>query len=408
MTDSRACGQRVRAAIHPLVIGCIVGGSMACSPSADTTTKTTTTAADAGVTYQIVIAMGAGDDLATGTVDEGGCHRDNPDHCRLYSLRYSPSTGTVTSAVQVGTIPGLNAVQWFPALSPDGARVAFDEQQGFDHDVRVCNANGTGCDSSVLIQDARFPNWPEADQMAFMKKNSPAPSDTRRSDLDLTGPWPVTIGSPEVILQDATNGYQDPSQSPSDSTLLVQHYEDPHGAYPVVAQWNSGTSAFDQVPFKLTPTTGSAMGHCAFSPSGSSIACTSAQNGNMWDFVFDGTSQYVNDGSPLFTPNKPSDFAYPRFTHPDSSGNAPCDRVSHSYVEFCEDTVALASVQCEKNDGSGWVDRFSRVYLVDFHDSTTAPIYVDITDGAIRALGLTETPDSPYDSVTAACRVLAN
>lgn len=393
----------------------------------------------------------------TGTVDvffaagvpsgSQSCHftkfDSNAEACSIYRVRWDWSAGAVVEheeVVDAGVGP------WFPALSPDGTRLAFSMHEAAEQvtvGVKQLGQGGPGDVGSEVdfhgvggLSKWVMPHF-RTDDALLVSQPTRSPQCDAATGCGVVERWLTTF---EVALDGTRSGdvrqvlgvggtgrmaVSDVYVHPTDRSLVAGHgqfnkvgegaptcatscadvYQDP---YPFVFDLDSGDYWIYQ-PRTTEPEYGSGAGlpftgcaHVFWTPDGSGLVCSEQGTQALAD-AGAGNRIFTFPVDPRSDPKKqvlPID-AQPVFEHAapaelfDLGANEQCDTYYHKYAEFCGGpTGVVASVvclcktpQCMQRAGSTEGEVLgSRVYLIDA-SRTSSPVYVDLTAELEEALG---------------------
>jgi Tol biopolymer transport system component len=322
------------------------------------------------------------------TTEGGGCYREDHSGCDLVTFHLNTTTAEMTDVQVLTSAPG--GPEWFPAWSPGGSYVAYNQatDPGNEQSVQVINVE-TGA-SWLVLEDARYPAWsPDGDEI-LVARNLPPRKELTVLSVNTSGPTPTFTDNgyltEEPMTQNGVVG--DPFYIPN-SDMIVYHYKtegDP-GSSTWVMDRSTGTTTDVSGP--------TTCGHAAARPDGQEIACGLAKNDQILSSQRDGAT--FGEMSPLFDTPSPAQYA----TH--HAGYADCDWVSNSYFEWCgSNDVIIASAQCAVHDGPKGVMLFSRVFLLHLHGPNEVPTLFDLTAKLEEEFG-----ETGLTSASASCRVIS-
>jgi hypothetical protein len=201
-----------------------------------------------GTSGTIVFAAGFG----TG----GTCHRDAPMGCDLYVGRIDLDTGVVSG---IRLLAGQSGAQWFPAISPDGTKCAFNESFG-PHENRIREVALAGGAVRTLAEEARFPAYaPDGRSLYYSTGRE---GSVERLDLATLRATGIPIGS---AGEDVT---------PVGSRFLAMHTRGGNGgrAEPLLYDLQTGRLSAAECP---------GCGHLTASPTGDAVLASSSGSGHL-------------------------------------------------------------------------------------------------------------------------------
>lgn len=299
------------------------------------------------------------------------CHRDAPAGADLYQADYDLSTGLASGLKRLTSRPGQ--AEWFPALSPDGSYVAYDQGESAQgrrsaHSLRLIDLR-TGRDRE-LVRNARCAAFAQDGSTFFF-------STQERGGHAL---WNTTFLNGAVdehyrrITDDTTAGWilvEDPAPLPNMSGVVF-HYkaDDRHGAgVAVVNMDGSGLR-------NLTPQDG--CGHASVSPAGNTILCTRSRDGAIVRVCRrDGVWQ-APDVLSLSTAARDYVKMDPRF--------ADVAQARHSYVEWVGPDLVLVTTHGANGDKPFL---FARLFLLRLRGDGLSPEISDLSSAIEKAAGKT-------------------
>ena len=294
----------------------------------------------------------------------GRCYREDHGGADLYTIDYSLTTGAASNLRTLAAQPDV--AEWFPAISPDGAHVAYTASTGTRGQVRdairLVNLT-TGKDESLLA-NAKFPCFsPDGETLAYSTSRPPAICTAR---LRAT-PAGLRAEAARVV---------------ADGRMGAERVEDP-------AFLPDGRLVFHQKPDRDTPaalalirvdgsvgaavTPPSGAGHASAAPEGAAVAFTTSGKGVLL-VSREGEAGWL----------APERLALPdrRLVLAKTDARlADAEEVRASYVEWVAPDILLVTAH-----GSDAEGRFScaRVWVLRLRGGA-APEFLDFS-GAVEAL----------------------
>ncbi|MDQ7779221.1 MAG: hypothetical protein RDV41_05880 [Planctomycetota bacterium] len=291
--------------------------------------------------------------FATNLNSGGGCFREDPSGADLFCVDVDLAAKAVARLKPLVGDP--DAVEWFPAISPDGALVAYNrgEKAGRanENSVHVVNIE-TGKDQ-LLIERARFPQWMSDGKKIICSLEVKGRKDIYTMDVAPTGAGGELVATGQVRLTGPEEGKlfcEDPSPFPDGSgfSFHVKNGQD------LSAQVGIGDLTRKSFVM-LTDADGS--GHSAVSPDGSVVVFSSSQSGELWACRKEGDRWSAKYRLPVSA--RPEDYAgY-------DTRYKTARIIGLSYMEWLDNSRLLVSVQAgEKPREFG----FSRLFIVTLMD----------------------------------------
>ena len=126
--------------------------------------------------------------FAANLESSGNVHREDASGADLYTVRFNPTTKTVTDLTQVTAYS--DAAEWFPSLSHDTKWIAYNYYKQNRNEVRVLNRL-TGEEATVFA-GGRFPEWVGNNKL-LVSNQIIGKKDIFLVELDLTSPIPAVV-----------------------------------------------------------------------------------------------------------------------------------------------------------------------------------------------------------------------
>lgn len=200
----------------------------------------------------------------------GGCTRDDPAGCDLFSANFNDGTKAVTEVTRLTT--DAAASEMFPSVSPDANWVAYDYALGNTHSVRLINLQTK--QDIALLANARFPEWIDATHL-LVSNNVTGSKDVMLLELDLSTSTPSVKTSTLLCNRTSCAGTSQTSDAypfPNGTRIAFQSVKSDQDVAAV------STVNLDGSDFKLI-TGWDGSGHTIVNGDGSELVCTVAASG---------------------------------------------------------------------------------------------------------------------------------
>ncbi|MFH0878257.1 MAG: hypothetical protein V2A34_00950, partial [Lentisphaerota bacterium] len=204
------------------------------------------------------------------------CYREDHAGADLYLVEFNAATRQAQNLRRLTSRPGQ--AEWFPALSPDGRFMVYDESDRpvrgpSRHVLRALDLQ-QGVDQ-VLVGDARSPSISGDGNRLYYSSQKPAKPACIQLTLRGNPGEPLQAGASRIVseLQPGHTLMEDPAPFP-DEKSIVFHCKgaEPGAGVAVIGIDGKGFQS-------LTLFDGS--GHCSVSPDGQAVVCTRSRDGHI-------------------------------------------------------------------------------------------------------------------------------
>jgi len=301
----------------------------------------------------------------------GGCHRDDPSGADLYYAEYNLESGKASGLRRLTTRTGP---EWFPALSPDGRFVVYDQtttptaSAPAGHELWQIDL--TQDRQKLLAGNSRFPAFDVDGKFLYYSQRIRKKHKIFRAPL-----MPDNAGwlkpGPEQLLTAAGAGageesVEDPSPLPDNSAVVFHRKTGAQGASVALIPTSGGpVQALSE---------GDGCGHVSVSPDGQSVACTRSRDGHLVIIRRSGAGWAQGHDLPLSTDVRDYQEDDERFR--------TVREVRHSYVEWVTSHLLLVTTH-GANAPKDF--RLARLYLVALQGDKQEPRRINLS-GAIELL----------------------
>jgi len=308
--------------------------------------------------------------FASNLESSGGCYREDASGADLFRVSFDPGTKKASELKRLTSAPAK--AEWFPSLSPDGSRAAYNQTDPQvrgprGNEVRIIDMK-SGNDE-LLSGESRFPCFCPDGKNIIFSFTKPGSRQIVRTPAGTGGQ--KTVPGEKQVIADERHGSQlveDPSVSPDGSWIVFHRKEEKGGAgLGYIGTDGSGFSAI---------TRQAGFGHAAVNPDGKTVVCSSSRtgglsilskNGNNWSEPFD---------LPLSL--NASDFV--KYDARFSGVTKAC----HTYTDWISSDLLLVSTQGGDEQNKF---HFSRIFLLKFHNFQQAPEIIDVSSAIEELAG---------------------
>ncbi len=308
--------------------------------------------------------------FASNLESPGGCYREDASGADLFRVSFDIGTKKASELKRLTSAPAK--AEWFPALSPDGSRAAYNQTDPQvrgprGNEIRIIDINNGN--DELLSGESRFPCFCPDGKNIIFSFTKPGSRQIVRASIG-TGGQKTALGE-KITIADERQGSQmveDPSVSPDGSWIVFHRKEEKGGAgLGYIGTDGSGFSAI---------TRQAGFGHAAVNPDGKTVVCSSSRtgglsilskNGNAWSEPFD---------LPLSL--NASDFV--KYDARFSGVTKAC----HTYTDWIGSDLLMVSTQGGDEQNKF---HFSRIFLLKFQNFQQAPEIIDVSSAIEELTG---------------------